>query len=106
MSERVIQSDLRSARKPFRFKSDCGRGPMLLIAPTDHRTSESSTFTPFSNTIYPERCRNPRALGRSKFVGLKNYHEIILRSSRSGSLTINTLYYMLADRAGGRVSWR
>ena len=29
LSERVIQSDLRSARKPFRFKSDWGRANNL-----------------------------------------------------------------------------
>ena len=33
LSERIIQADLRSARKPFRFKSDWGWA-YLLIAPT------------------------------------------------------------------------
>ena len=69
LSERVIQSDLRSARRPFRFKSDWGWA-YLLIAPTIIGLLILNIY-PFFETIILS-LQKSHGLGPVKFVGLKN----------------------------------
>ena len=68
MSERIIQADLRSAKKPFRFKSDWGWA-YLLIAPTIIGLLILNIY-PFFETIILS-LQKSQGLGPVKFVGLK-----------------------------------
>ena len=91
LSERIIQADLRSARKPFRFKSDWGWA-YLLIAPTIIGLLILNIY-PFFETIILS-LQKSQGLGPVKFVGLKNYQKL-LSDKQIWQSTVNTLYYML-----------
>ena len=88
MSERIIQADLRSARKPFRFKSDWGWA-YLLIAPTIIGLLILNIY-PFFETIILS-LQKSQGLGPVKFVGLKNYQKL-LSDKQIWQSTFNTLY--------------
>ena len=87
LSERIIQADLRSARKPFRFKSDWGWA-YLLIAPTIIGLLILNIY-PFFETIILS-LQKSQGLGPVKFVGLKNYQKL-LSDKQIWQSTVNTL---------------
>ena len=98
MSERIIQADLRSARKPFRFKSDWGWA-YLLIAPTIIGLLILNIY-PFFETIILS-LQKSQGLGPVKFVGLKNYQNCSL-ISKFGIHCQHAFLLYAADCAGGR----
>jgi len=91
MDTRVVNTDLRAAKKPFRFKSDWAWA-YFFIAPTIIGLLILNIY-PFIKTIILSTYKS-QGLGPAKYVGFANFEKLFSQSQIWQS-TWNTMYYML-----------